>query len=105
MAIIVWGPCRWRCAIKCRLSPRQEPWRRSSDSDKRDFPDSSLSRPATKPGLGAFGVRSLSPPTIAAEPCGFRVEVKGGKCLVYATDTGSITADVRERLLWCIAAW
>ncbi|WP_395139435.1 MBL fold metallo-hydrolase, partial [Armatimonas sp.] len=46
-------------------------------------------------GLGAFGTRALLTTHDAAEPCGFRVEV-GSTSFVYATDTGSITPDVRE---------
>ena len=65
-------------------------------SDKRDFPTLALS-PGDETGLGAFGVRSLLTTHDAAEPCGFRVETSTkNTALVYATDTGSITPDVRS---------
>nr|WP_309693332.1 MBL fold metallo-hydrolase [Armatimonas sp.] len=62
-------------------------------SDKRDFPVLPLS-PGEETGLGAFGARALLTTHDAAEPCGFRVDV-GSTSLVYATDTGSITPEVR----------
>lgn len=62
-------------------------------SDRRDFPRHALS-PGDELGLGAFGVRALLTTHDSAEPCGFRVE-GGGHALVYATDTGSITPDIK----------
>ena len=62
-------------------------------SDKRDFPRQALS-PGNETALGAFGVRALLTTHDSADPCGFRVETKG-TALVYATDTGSITPDIR----------
>lgn len=65
-------------------------------SDKRDFPRLALS-PGEEAGLGAFGVRALLTTHDSAQPCGFRVELSAkDTALVYATDTGSITSDIRE---------
>jgi phosphoribosyl 1,2-cyclic phosphodiesterase len=64
------------------------------NSDKRDFPRIELS-PGNELGVGEFGVRALLTTHDCAEPCGFRVEQRG-TALVYATDTGSITQDIRD---------
>lgn len=63
-------------------------------SDKRAFPRRALAA-GGETGLGAFGVRALLTTHDAAEPCGFRVEGEGAS-LVYATDTGSVTSDIRD---------
>jgi phosphoribosyl 1,2-cyclic phosphodiesterase len=62
-------------------------------SDPRDFPAVPLAL-GDAYGLGAFGVRALHTTHDAAEPCGFWVEQEA-TALVYATDTGTVTPELR----------
>ncbi|GAB4460466.1 MAG: MBL fold metallo-hydrolase [Armatimonadaceae bacterium] len=62
--------------------------------ERRETPHRVLAAGAEQ-GFGPFGVRALPVTHDAADPTGFRVEV-GGQAVVYATDTGTVTPELRD---------
>ena len=62
--------------------------------ERRDAPHRVLAA-NEEGGFGAFAVRALPITHDAADPTGFRVAV-GNSALAYATDTGTVTPELRE---------